>query len=78
MSLDLDPQPSGAGEVCLGYRLSIDSGFPHSGRIGMSYGEQRSVQLEGAPPIRVQFHVARAGAKDELRELFKKRARPVI
>src|SRR5437763_1300793 len=38
MSLDLEPQPDGEN-LCLGYRLSIDDGFPHSGRMGVSYGE---------------------------------------
>src|SRR5438105_5135067 len=43
MSLDLDPQPDG-DNICLGYKLSIDDGFPHSGRVGVPYGEERSVQ----------------------------------
>src|SRR5262249_8127373 len=39
MSLDLDPQPDGPG-VCLGYKLSIDDGFAHAGRMGVKYGVQ--------------------------------------
>src|SRR5438067_4476947 len=42
MSLDLDPRPDG-DNICLGYKLSIDDGFAHSGRVGVSYGEERSV-----------------------------------
>src|SRR5436190_11188232 len=42
MSLDLDPRPDG-DNLCLGYRLSIADGFAHSGRMGVAYGEQRSV-----------------------------------
>jgi len=32
MSLDLEPHPDGSDNLCLGYRLSIDDGFAHSGR----------------------------------------------
>src|SRR5882724_13189829 len=32
MSLDLDPSPDGEN-LCVGYRLSIDDGFAHSGRV---------------------------------------------
>src|SRR3954463_10488236 len=44
MSLDLDPSADG-DNLCIGYRLSIDDGFAHSGRMGVAYGEPRSVQL---------------------------------
>src|SRR4051794_37479910 len=46
MSLDLDPSSDG-DNLCIGYRLSIDDGFAHSGRMGVTYGELRSVQLNG-------------------------------
>src|SRR5436190_17309045 len=36
MSLDLDPRPDG-DNLCLGYRLSLDDGFAHSGRMGLAY-----------------------------------------
>src|SRR5882762_4377321 len=47
MSLDLEPHADGADNLCLGYRLSIDDGFAHSGRMGLSYGELSSVELTG-------------------------------
>jgi hypothetical protein len=61
MSLDLDPQPAGGDNLCLGYRLSIDDGFAHSGRVGVSYGEERSLQLRGGGELlRLSLVVARA------------------
>jgi hypothetical protein len=61
MSLDLDPRPSGGDNLCLGYRLSIDDGFAHAGRLGVSYGEQRSVQIRGGgESLRLSLVVARA------------------
>jgi hypothetical protein len=60
MSLDLDPQPDGKN-ICLGYKLSIADGFPHSGRVGVSYGEPRSVQLEGGgESLKLSLVIARA------------------
>src|ERR1700682_3836251 len=39
MSLHLDPQRDGAERLCLGSKVSIDAGFPHSGRMrGRSEG----------------------------------------
>lgn len=61
MSLDLDPQPDGRNNICLGYKLSIDDGFPHSGRVGVSYGEPRSVQLDGGgESLKLSLVIARA------------------
>jgi hypothetical protein len=62
MSLDLDPRSEGGDNICLGYRLSIDDGFPHSGRIGVSYGKERSVRLGRS--LRLSLVVARAHSKD--------------
>jgi hypothetical protein len=65
MSLDLVPQSAGGDNICLGYRLSIDDGFPHSGRIGVSYGQERSVLLRSAgESLRLSLLVARAYSKD--------------
>jgi hypothetical protein len=64
MSLDLDPRAEG-GNLCIGYRLSIGDGFPHSGRVGVSWGEQRSVQLNGGGEnLRLSLVVARAHTRD--------------
>jgi len=62
MSLDLDPRSQGGDNICLGYRLSIDDGFAHSGRIGVSYGKERSVRLGRS--LRLSLVVARAHSKD--------------
>lgn len=62
MSLDLDPRAVGGDNICLGYRLSIDDGFAHSGRIGVSYGKERSVRLGRS--LRLSLVVARAHSKD--------------
>jgi hypothetical protein len=64
MSLDLDPSSDGEN-LCVGYRLSIDDGFPHSGRLGLAYGEQRSVELNGGgESLRLSLVVARAYTRD--------------
>ena len=62
MSLDLDPQPHGdRGNLCIGYRLSIDDGYAHSGRMAVSYGEMSSVELTGGgESLRLSLVVARA------------------
>ncbi|HEX9577540.1 MAG TPA: hypothetical protein VF993_07295 [Myxococcales bacterium] len=62
MSLDLDPRPAGGDNLCLGYRLSFNDGFPHSGRIGVSYGQERSVRL--GESLRLSLVVAKARTKD--------------
>jgi len=65
MSLDLDPQRDGADRLCLGYKLSIDDGFPHSGRMSVSYGQKRSVNLRRAGEfLRLSLVVARAHTQD--------------
>jgi len=65
MSLDLDPQQDGPDNLCLGYRLSIDDGFAHAGRMGVSYGEPRSIQLNGGgETLRLSLVVARARTRD--------------
>ena len=76
MSLDLDPQADGAEAVCLGYRLAIDDGFAHSGRMGVTYGEPRSVRLRGGgQDLRLSLVVARARSK-EFEQLLQRRRRP--
>jgi hypothetical protein len=77
MSLDLDPQPAGERAVCVGYRLSLDSGAQHEGRIGLPFGERRSVRLDGGERLQLHFTVARAGSP-AFRELLRARARPLI
>jgi hypothetical protein len=65
MSLDLDPQRDGADRLCLGYKLSIDDGFAHSGRMSVWYGKKRSVNLRGAGEfLRLSLVVARAHTQD--------------
>jgi hypothetical protein len=65
MSLDLDPQRDGADRLCLGYTLSIDDGFAHSGRVKVSYGQKRSVNLRRAGEfLRLSLVVARAHTQD--------------
>ena len=61
MSLDLDPSPDG-DNLCVGYRLSLDDGFAHSGRMGVAYGQMRSVELNGGGEdhLRLSLVVARA------------------
>lgn len=64
MSLDLDPRADG-NNLCVGYRLSIDDGFAHSGRLGVSWGEPRSVRLNGGgEDLRLSLVVARAHTRD--------------
>ena len=62
MSLDLDPRPAGGNNLCVGYRVRIDDGFAHSGRMSTAYGEERSVELTGSQgePLRFSLVVARA------------------
>jgi hypothetical protein len=65
MSLDLVPHPEGDDNLCLGYRLSIDDGFTHYGRVGLSYGELSSVELNGGGEnLRLSLVVARAHTRD--------------
>jgi len=60
MSLDLDPSPDG-DNLCVGYRLSLDDGFAHSCRMGVAYGQMRSVELNGGGEnLRLSLVVARA------------------
>jgi len=60
MSLDLDPSPDG-DNLCVGYRLSLDDGFAHSGRMGVAYGQMQSVELNGGGEnLRLSLVVARA------------------
>jgi hypothetical protein len=74
MSLDLDPQSTGGDNLCLGYRLSIDDGFAHAGRLGVSYGEQRSVRIRGGgESLRLSLVVARARSRDFGRILLHRR-----
>jgi hypothetical protein len=75
MSLDLDPRADGEN-LCLGYRLSIDDGFPHTGRLGVSYGEMRSVRLSGGGEnLRLSLVVARAHSR-EFERMLALRRRP--
>ena len=76
MSLDLDPQSAGGDNLCLGYRLSIDDGFSHAGRLGVSYGEQRSVRLRGGgESLRMSLVVTRAHSP-QFERLLSRRRRP--
>ena len=73
MSLDLDPRADG-DNLCLGYRLSIDDGFPHSGRMEVAYGEMSSVELKGGgESLRLSLVVARAHTRDFGRILMRHR-----
>lgn len=64
MSLDLEPQADG-DNLCLGYRLSISDGFPHSGRMDVAYGEMSSVELiGGGENLRLSLVVARAHTRE--------------
>jgi len=76
MSLDLDPQPSGENAICLGFRLSME-GHQHAGRIGVNYGERRSLRLDGHEPLRLDFTVARAGSR-AFDRILRARGRPLI
>ena len=65
MSLDLDPRQDGPDNLCVGYRLSIDDGFAHSGRMGVAYGEPRSIQLNGGgETLRLSLVVAKARTRE--------------
>jgi hypothetical protein len=76
MSLDLDPRADGADNLCLGYKLSIDDGFAHAGRVGVAYGEPRSLRLRGGgESLRLSLIVARAGSK-EFGRILQNRRRP--
>ena len=77
MSLELDPQPIGEQAVCLGYRLSLDSGTPHEGRVGVTYGQPQSVNLKGESPLHLLLTVARANTP-AFEKLLRARGRPVI
>ena len=77
MSLDLDPQSAGGDNLCLGYRLSIDDGFAHAGRLGVSYGERRSVQLRGGgESLELSLVVTRAHSP-QFDRLLSQRRRPM-
>jgi len=76
MSLDLDPRPVGASDLCVGYRLSLADDEPRSGRVGLSPGQPRSVRLDGpGEPLRMRLVVARAGSPEFTRILRARRAR---
>ena len=76
MSLDLDPLPQAGGQVCLGYRLDTGDGFAHSGRMGVSYGQTRSVQLRsGGKALRLSLVMARAHSR-EFEQILQRRRRP--
>src|SRR5882724_9151886 len=76
MSLDLEPHPDGGDNLCLGYRLSIDDGFAHSGRMGISYGELSSVELTGGgESLRLSLVVARAHTR-EFGRILQRHRRP--
>src|ERR1043166_2640246 len=75
MSLDLDPRSDGP-DVCLGYKLSIDDGFAHSGRMGVQYGVQRAVRLRGGgESVRLSVVMARADSP-QFERILKKLRRP--
>lgn len=65
MSLDLSPQQDGAGGYCLGYKLSIDDGFAHSGRLSGAYGRANTVQLKGnGESLNFSLTVAKAHTRE--------------
>jgi hypothetical protein len=75
MSLDLDPSPDG-DNLCVGYRLSLDDGFAHSGRMGVAYGQMQSVELNGGGEnLRLSLVVARARTP-EFDRILQKHRRP--
>jgi|GEM_PF-1652507 len=74
MSLDLDPRSTGGENLCLGYRLSIDEGVLHQGKVAMSMGKRSSVRLEqGGQSLSLAVTVARAGSPEFDRLLRKHR-----
>src|SRR4051812_9215248 len=74
MSLDLDPQQNDAGGYCLGYKLSIDDGFAHSGRMSGAYGRQKTVHLEGnGADLHLTLTVAKAHTREFGRILQRRR-----
>lgn len=76
MSLDLDPRLAGGENLCLGYRLSLEDGVAHQGRIGVSYGTPRSVRLDGpGESLHVEFVVARARSS-AFERILRSRRRP--
>ena len=78
MSLDLDAQPGGEEAICLGYQLSVDPGGTHQGRVGVTYGERRSVELRGTDRYTLDLTVARVGSEAFERLLSRSRSRPLI
>lgn len=75
MSLDLEPRPDG-DNLCLGYRLSLDDGFAHSGRMAVAWGEMSSVELNGGGvSYRLSLVVARAHSR-EFGRILQQRRRP--
>jgi len=75
MSLDLDPQSAGGENLCLGYKLSIDDGVQHQGKVALSIGERSSVRLSGGgESLSLELTVARAGSP-EFEKMLRKRRR---
>ena len=74
LSLDLAPRPVDGDNLCLEYRLEIGDGFAHSGRLGLAFGEPRSVRLRGGgESLRLSFTVARARSAQFGRLLLQRR-----
>jgi hypothetical protein len=74
MSLDLDAQDGGPQNLCLEYRLSVDDGTPHEGRLRVAFGERSSVRLDGpGESLRLDVVVAKAGSKEFSRILEERR-----
>jgi hypothetical protein len=74
MSLDLDPQRTGAENLCLEYRVSLRDGPPQEGRLAFAFGERRSVRVDGSgESLRLDVVVARAGSKEFSRILERRR-----
>ena len=65
MSLDLTPETTGGNNLCVGYKVSIDDGFAHSGRIAASYGEKRSVRVRSGQgeSLKLSLVVAKARSR---------------
>ena len=77
MSLELEPGAASERAICLQYRLALDSGERHEGRLAVTLGEPQTLQLRGSERYTLDLMVARAGSP-EFHQLLRSRGRPVI
>ena len=74
MSLDLAPRLGGPQNLCLEYRLSVEDGMQHEGKLWVAFGERSSVRLEApGESLRLDVVVAKAGSKEFSRMLEQRR-----